>query len=693
MGVNSSGYDTEHWKQKYYDQLDQLDKKEKDWAGLESILKKTVSRLSLAAEGSHDEVDRHLHDIRAAVKDRINIHRLELVLEDLSKLLAHLEEKKVAPDRQAMSLLQTLLENLQLPKLADKQRQQLLKQIARSTDDDKDGLLTQIIALLKSTLETPPQAQQEKGGFFQKLLGSSSSDMSRMDVAAIVQVVNHVLQLLPWPSTLVADSQKLMKQMAASDSEKAISNNLSVLEKLLLRWRMQPVSESSSSVIEEAAATGPSVSADSQADSGRLEDIISQREYFCGLLQKLDEPLLSGQLREELYRSAQQIEQDQPLAELTDNLVAYLSQSMATDDSQSQAVTSDNQRSNQPSSQELLIRLLEQLIVPLDMQPSVDAMKQRLEAEIAEEQWKLVLKDVASLINAIRSQMQQEKHEFENFLQQLTDRLVEMDDFLRTESESNQAAERNGQVFDHRVKGQVQDIRDDVGQATSLEQLKGHVERRLEEMAAHIHDYREAENNRLQEAQKNVDDMQIRMASMEQETDKLKQIIVTKNRQALVDVLTDIPNRLAYEQKVEEEIARWKRFAKPLTLVVWDVDLFKKVNDTYGHKAGDKVLKTIAQLLNSRIRDTDFLARYGGEEFVMLLPGTDEQETLKLSNELRSKVEECGFHYHGERVVITISCGISGFREGDPLAQVFNRTDKALYQAKKNGRNQCLISS
>ena len=348
---------------------------------------------------------------------------------------------------------------------------------------------------------------------------------------------------------------------------------------------------------------------------------------------------------------------------------------------------------DQPSSQELLIRLLEQLIVPLDIQPDVDAMKQRLEGHIAVEEWRLVLKDVASLINAIRSQMQQEKHEFENFLQQLTDRLVEMDDFLRIETESNQVAERDGQVFDQTVKGHVQEMRDDVGQATSLEQLKGHVEQRLDEMAAHILSYRETENIRLHEAQKNVDEMQTRMSSMEHETDKLKQIIVKKNRQAMVDVLTEIPNRLAYEQKVEDEIARWKRFARPLTLVMWDVDLFKKVNDSYGHKAGDKVLKTIAQLLNSRIRETDFLARYGGEEFVMLLPGTDEAETLSLVNELRSKVEECGFHYHGERVVITVSCGVSGFREEDALAQVFERADKALYQAKENGRNQCVIAS
>ena len=161
----------------------------------------------------------------------------------------------------------------------------------------------------------------------------------------------------------------------------------------------------------------------------------------------------------------------------------------------------------------------------------------------------------------------------------------------------------------------------------------------------------------------------------------------------MFDVLTGIPNRLAYEKKVAEEVARWKRFGHPLSVAVWDVDFFKKVNDTFGHKAGDKVLKTIAQLLNERIRETDFLARYGGEEFVMLLPGTKEEETLRLVNDLREKVASCGFHYHGDPVSITVSCGVSCFRENDNLETVFERADQALYRAKRNGRNQCVIAS
>ncbi len=160
-----------------------------------------------------------------------------------------------------------------------------------------------------------------------------------------------------------------------------------------------------------------------------------------------------------------------------------------------------------------------------------------------------------------------------------------------------------------------------------------------------------------------------------------------------MDVLTEIPNRLAYEKKAAEEIARCKRFSVPLSMAVWDVDLFKQVNDTHGHKVGDKVLKAVAQLLNARMRETDFIARYGGEEFVMFLPGADEGKALELADGLREKIAACNFKHHGGIVRITVSCGVSSFVEGDSHESMFERADRALYAAKNSGRNMCMAAS
>lgn len=124
-----------------------------------------------------------------------------------------------------------------------------------------------------------------------------------------------------------------------------------------------------------------------------------------------------------------------------------------------------------------------------------------------------------------------------------------------------------------------------------------------------------------------------------------------------------------------------------------DINFFKKTNDNFGHKAGDKAPEIIAKLLNKRIRKTDFFTRYGGEEFVFLLPDTDAPEALKLADDLRESVKNCIFHYRGEDVYVTAPCGLSSFSQGDMVDQVFERADKALYEAKGNGCNQCVLAS
>ena len=126
--------------------------------------------------------------------------------------------------------------------------------------------------------------------------------------------------------------------------------------------------------------------------------------------------------------------------------------------------------------------------------------------------------------------------------------------------------------------------------------------------------------------------------------------------------------------------------------MVWDIDFFKQVNDTYGHQAGDKVLKVVASLLNKNLRETDFISRFGGEEFVSLMPETTLGGGYKVAEKIRESVEKLEFHYRGNNVKVTISCGISLFMENDTAERAFSRADKALYQAKEQGRNRCVIA-
>ncbi|MEJ2686715.1 MAG: GGDEF domain-containing protein, partial [Gammaproteobacteria bacterium] len=181
-----------------------------------------------------------------------------------------------------------------------------------------------------------------------------------------------------------------------------------------------------------------------------------------------------------------------------------------------------------------------------------------------------------------------------------------------------------------------------------------------------------------------------RLRKLEEESGELRNRIQRERQLALVDSLTGVPNRMAYEEQVEQEYRRWKQAGDPLTMVLMDIDNFKAVNDTYGHKAGDKVLKTIGQLVADNLGNNEFLARYGGEEFVLLLPGADSAHALKVADELCDSVRNCGFHYRGNGVRITVSCGIAGFRDDDGPDAVFERADRAMYRAKKEGRDRCV---
>ena len=128
----------------------------------------------------------------------------------------------------------------------------------------------------------------------------------------------------------------------------------------------------------------------------------------------------------------------------------------------------------------------------------------------------------------------------------------------------------------------------------------------------------------------------------------------------LIDPLTGILNRSGYDENINKEYVRWKRYESNLSLAVLDLDLFKNINDAYGHAVGDKVLSTVARQLESQIRECDILCRYGGEEFVLVLPETGVTDAVVLLEKLRQYVAECRFHFHDTPVPVTMSCGVAG---------------------------------
>ena len=168
-------------------------------------------------------------------------------------------------------------------------------------------------------------------------------------------------------------------------------------------------------------------------------------------------------------------------------------------------------------------------------------------------------------------------------------------------------------------------------------------------------------------------------------------------KHATLDALTGLNNRRQFETRLNQEISTTKRKGTPLCAIMLDVDYFKKVNDTYGHAAGDCVLKGISTIITREIREYDIAARYGGEEFFILLPQTSLEEAHFVAQRLRKAVEEADIDISAAKVNgfsslnVTISLGVSAYNPEETAEEFYHNTDKALYEAKEHGRNKVVV--
>lgn len=159
-------------------------------------------------------------------------------------------------------------------------------------------------------------------------------------------------------------------------------------------------------------------------------------------------------------------------------------------------------------------------------------------------------------------------------------------------------------------------------------------------------------------------------------------------RAAQIDSLTGINNRAALDKSLEREVELAHRHDNTLSMLILDVDHFKRINDTLGHSAGDAVLKTLVTCISETMRNSDMIFRYGGEEFALLLSGTDMDGARQVGERLRTAVAAYPFVYNRKELDLTVSIGVANLGRRDSARRLFNKADAALYQAKKAGRNQ-----
>lgn len=342
---------------------------------------------------------------------------------------------------------------------------------------------------------------------------------------------------------------------------------------------------------------------------------------------------------------------------------------------------------------EVLIAMIEKITFSFGNSSELDALTERLENATTEDNWRdfldLIIKQIRVIIHGISN----EKIELEGLIVDVTRQLSEISSALNDEHLDTLQGRKETQQLQQVMDKSVQNIQQTVQSETDIHQLKSAISTNLQSIKTSLQEFVIHDSQRFEKAESRNQKLQQQIQYMEQESKQLKKKLSENRKKLMFDSLTGVRNRLSYDEILEQELSRYTRYREPFSFAVLDIDHFKRINDEYGHNAGDKALQIVAQMMSRNIRKTDFLFRIGGEEFVLILPKTPLDSAAPLVEKIRKSVGETNFHFKQQKVNISLSAGLSSMRERDTAESIYERADKALYQAKNSGRNKLVVTT
>ncbi|MEN8640964.1 GGDEF domain-containing protein [Pseudomonas sichuanensis] len=646
--------EAERWKEKYLKSIEQQEKLERRWDARLDLLRRGLVRSTLAAEGSDKIVDQCMKEMREVIRSDNMDAGLAGLIPRLEKAVLDSEQRRETRMNQVSDALTALVNQLQaLPLPGDVSRP--LKKLAKKLDGgvsqsrELPPLLGELSGLQGRALSAVQKPDDEaRPGLLQRLFGGRDEAQGEPQPAPKPTQPEEAASLVVVPDTQPQDADEL-HPLAASEPAPP----------------PQPIIEASGPVLVEAvfAAPRPQPEPEPQADPEPETQIIEQQAA---------EP---APLPADVVPEFTQTSPAQTLEELAGEDGPYALPD-AVEPPYSQVAAHIEQT---------LIGLLDDLSLPERHKAQALEMRERVARGLNWYELIPVLDDLAVLMLAITDSGQ---HEFEAYLQQLNERLESFQSHLHEASTGHADNSSAARELDSQLREQVDGLQSSVQGAADVDSLKHILEGRLEGLLLTMDDHQHERDRREQELASRLHGLAERVASMEQEALGYREHLEEQRQKAMIDPLTGLPNRAAWSERVEQEVLDWHENGGHLAMAILDLDHFKRINDGYGHLAGDKVLKIVADQLRKRLRGRDFIARFGGEEFVLLLPQTSPPAAVQVAEALRAAIEACPFHFKGERVVITTSIGLSAFRPGERGDQVLKRADEALYRAKDKGRNR-----
>ncbi|WP_137973838.1 GGDEF domain-containing protein [Pseudomonas sp. F(2018)] len=635
--------DAQRWKAKYLESLEQQELQEQRWNERLDLLRRGLVRSSLAAEGSDKAVDQCMQELRDLIRSEQMDNGLSALIPRLEKAVLdseHRRQQRIEQNVAGITGLTQQLLALDPPREVRKALKQFSKRIEERASQSRElpALLAELSSLQGKTLSVLGSDQVARPGLLQRLFGG------RDEAAGDAPTEQ--------PKTQPASEQ----DFELEDDEPPAP--------------VAPAPAQAAPVVEPApmapAAPPPAASANPVA----IEQPVERTE--------------PGQPQPAVTPS---VTRAVPSAASLDSLP--LDARIITGDGDPAFALPERPEPGYsavaPHIADSLLGLLDELELPEHHQPQGEALRERLRGGLNWYELVPLLDDLAVLVLAVTDSGQRE---FAGYLKQLNERLAAFLGTLTEAHEGYSESVESARNFNQELRDQVSGLQASVQEAVDLPSLKRALEQRLDGLLSTVGDHQRQREGREEEVAQRLQALSQRVAEMEQEAQGFRDHLEEQRQKALTDPLTGLANRAGWAERLELEVARWRRYGGELLLAVLDIDHFKRINDGYGHLAGDKVLKIIAGELVKRLRKTDFLARFGGEEFVLLVPSTPLEGGQQLLETLRGAIESCPFHFRGEPVTITLSGGLTAFLPGESSETAFGRADQALYKAKRQGRNR-----
>lgn len=675
--------EAQRWKRKFLDALEDHEEREKLLAARIRLLRRGLLGVSLAGDGHDSRLDKQLTQLRASLRHDDRETGLELLLEQIEQSVVRLDHEKQASGwalQQAFNSCLTELTQLQLPGSTRRKIKKFASSLPTRLQDPEQhaGLIRQFMELLRESVQVMREREQaaatqssaNKAGFWQRLFATgpdqpigeeeSVKDDSRSYDSDGLHRSNHgnperrsddeprhsnigdKNARAPDPGEQQDPEEQTITLEASDDGDRRRVINAS------LSTRDRPVEERTS------------VSAENVADGGSNpnDHLDLQPSAEDAGIEELGGITLEGEL----------IRDRSGLAEPAFSFIAG-------------------------HVEPLLLRILESIHITGESVTLAESIRRNVVKGL---NWYDFVAVLEQILQVLRNAADEQRAEFQGFLSEVTESLAQVQAFMDNSKRYAQEASDTDAAMDASVREQIDGIKSAVENSDEdLQSLKESVQSQIGAIIKSLDGFKVQRSRQDDSMAGEMHQLIDRIASLENESRELRLHLARQQETALKDSLTELPNREAYNQRLLLLLETWRLSAdnadedgRTLCLAVADVDYFKNINDSYGHLAGDKVLKIIARELVSRLRETDFIARYGGEEFVVIMPDTRPADAEHALNKLRLAIAAIPFHFKERQIQITLSFGVVAALPDDSVETLFERADRALYLAKAGGRNK-----